>query len=364
MKPLNKFTLILVAFAINFNLSAQIDQLIGGVENKLIKINQNTGSYVNYMTINNFPPGKFINKLSWCAENNCFYTLATQSGTIDNKVSIINANGNYVLKGTVTIAGGTVYHIENIFYDALSNSIYAAASLNGTMNTSDYESESLIKIDTATMQATLVGVAMHSGTSKEPEFDNITIGIDGYLYYTETQGGFNSFNHIYKQDLTFTNPPILVYSESINTSVGDITIRNNYLYFVANRELRKINLSNYFHSTVGTIFTSIDFNGSQMYGLDWKNSYVASTEELANSETHEIIAFPNPTNGTLNFDSKNQLIEKIEIYDLNGRLLLQKELNKINPSIEILELNNGFYFIKSYLSNGKIADNRVEILRN
>lgn len=354
---------ILFTFFSTLKLSAQVDTLIGAVGNQLIKINQTDGTYSNYMTINSFPSGKFINKLSWCNENQCFYVLASQSGSIDNQVSIIRSNGDYMLKGSVTIAQGTVYHIEKILYDARTNSLFASASLNGTTSDGDYESESLVKIDTATLQATVVGVAMHTGTIREAEFDNMAIGEDGFLYYSETQGPVNPFMRFYKQDLDFANPPILLYSEPLYVGAGDMTIRDNAIYFVANRQLRKIDLASNSHSVVGTVFSPSEFNGSQIYGLDWTKNYVAGILENANNSSIDIKLFPNPTTGILTFDTQNELIEKVEIFSLQGELVFQKIINEMNPAIQLKELSNGVYLVKTLMLNGSISEERIELVQ-
>lgn len=361
---LRKIFQILFTILCNLNITAQVDTLIGGVENKLIKISQNNGSHVNYMTINNFPAGKFINKLTWCAENNCFYTLANQLGTLDNKLSIISANGNYILKGTVTFAGGTVYHLENISFDPITKNLYAAASLNGSISNSDYHSESLIKIDTTTLQATLVGVALHQGTVKEAEFDNIDIGSDGFLYYTETQTSSNVFFNIYKQNLNFSSLPTLIYSEPANISVGDITERNNIIYFVSDRKLRKIDLSNNSHSYIGNIFTPNNFNGNQMYALDWipgdnSNTGNGNGNNIGNSNNIGDIIIPNiftPNSDGINdlFSPINISNNKFEIYILNRWGNLMTILNETNKSWDGKDASEGTYFYILKIKNTEI----------
>lgn len=64
-------------------------------------------------------------------------------------------------------------------------------------------------------------------------------------------------------------------------------------------------------------------------------------------ESLEISLFPNPTSGLISFNTVSK-IDKIEIYDLNGRKVIE---NKNTGSINVEQLQNGFYFAKAYFQN-------------
>ena len=57
-------------------------------------------------------------------------------------------------------------------------------------------------------------------------------------------------------------------------------------------------------------------------------------------------AHPNPTSQTVHLNIEGDLVDKkVQVYDLNGRLLLQKKLK--NPWLDISGLPTGVYLIKS-----------------
>lgn len=67
-----------------------------------------------------------------------------------------------------------------------------------------------------------------------------------------------------------------------------------------------------------------------------------SLQALSNNYT----LLPNPANSLITITSRNQeQIQSISIYDTAGRLCTKIQLNQSNPSINISNLSNGFYFI-------------------
>ena len=64
-------------------------------------------------------------------------------------------------------------------------------------------------------------------------------------------------------------------------------------------------------------------------------------------EATKVSIYPNPTSSTLTISSKKN-INTILIYDLNGRLLTQKQLNTYRPTYEldVKNLSSGFYFLE------------------
>ncbi|RXR34772.1 T9SS type A sorting domain-containing protein [Flavobacterium piscinae] len=75
--------------------------------------------------------------------------------------------------------------------------------------------------------------------------------------------------------------------------------------------------------------------------------------------------YPNPAKNSINFENTSEvIIDKIEIFDVNGKLV--ESYNNYNKSyllnkIEISDLNSGFYFLKIYVEN-KIIDKKIQII--
>ncbi len=86
---------------------------------------------------------------------------------------------------------------------------------------------------------------------------------------------------------------------------------------------------------------------------------VIRVEELSNNSINisnqtELKLYPNPSNGILNIEIENELLnKKFEIYNQFGQLVLSSELNDNLKSLNVSNFSNGFYILK--VENTEIA---------
>jgi hypothetical protein len=83
-------------------------------------------------------------------------------------------------------------------------------------------------------------------------------------------------------------------------------------------------------------------------------------DNLSNIEflsTSNISIYPNPTQNFVNISSENN-IQKIELYDVNGRILYVSEQKRDKISLE--NFSNGIYFLKIQLDNGDIVSQKIQ----
>lgn len=75
----------------------------------------------------------------------------------------------------------------------------------------------------------------------------------------------------------------------------------------------------------------------------------------------KLILYPNPTKGILHFENNFNDYLKIDIYNEQGGLILQKRIEKEDSKIDISSLSNGIYFLKTnqdgYNYSSKIIKN-------
>jgi len=75
----------------------------------------------------------------------------------------------------------------------------------------------------------------------------------------------------------------------------------------------------------------------------------------------KLILYPNPTKGILHFENNFNDYLKIDIYNEQGGLILQKRIEKEDSKIDISSLSNGIYFLKTnqdgYNHSSKIIKN-------
>jgi hypothetical protein len=78
----------------------------------------------------------------------------------------------------------------------------------------------------------------------------------------------------------------------------------------------------------------------------------------------KLIVYPNPTTGELKFESGKLKVNNIEIYDVYGRILLQKSLSTFNSQlstkINISALPAGIYFLRINTEKGMVTKKVVK----
>jgi len=65
---------------------------------------------------------------------------------------------------------------------------------------------------------------------------------------------------------------------------------------------------------------------------------------------NNVLVYPNPAESLLNVHSK-EIVEKIELYDVQGRLVLIKIINQEQFSVDVSNLSRGTYLLKSITHN-------------
>ena len=70
---------------------------------------------------------------------------------------------------------------------------------------------------------------------------------------------------------------------------------------------------------------------------------------------------PNPakTEITVSIGNSKVSIERVELYDIFGKMLLQQNFNKSQGVVSINSYSDGIYVMKVYLSNGKVENRKV-----
>lgn len=98
------------------------------------------------------------------------------------------------------------------------------------------------------------------------------------------------------------------------------------------------------------------------YDFNWLRELDA-VGNLAFDTTNGIIVFPNPSNDFITIKSEISDIKRIQIFSLQGQLLINQEVNKANAAnIDVSKLNSGVYLVKTILKNSAI--NYCKILVN
>ncbi|HRG19350.1 MAG TPA: T9SS type A sorting domain-containing protein, partial [Flavobacterium lutivivi] len=92
------------------------------------------------------------------------------------------------------------------------------------------------------------------------------------------------------------------------------------------------------------------------------NDAITTYQVLSNPIEHfdnSIKVYPNPAKSVININSES-IIEEIELYDIQGRILERHHDNSKNIALDISDRENGIYFIKIKGENGSKAEKLVK----
>lgn len=90
--------------------------------------------------------------------------------------------------------------------------------------------------------------------------------------------------------------------------------------------------------------------GNRPFRFDNVSIVEDPTASVTDLEKFNFSFYPNPVNDILNLSAATN-IDSIEIYSFLGQLVDKRELNLSNAEINISNLNNGIYFIKTKIDN-------------
>ncbi len=242
------------------------DSLVVLANNQLYKVNKNNGGVSPYVNIINFP-GLDPFSLDWSESQNCYYGIEVALG---NSLFKISETGLYSTLGSVNVPGHTISVMEGIAFNPQNNQLYISASLNGGPSQGDYCSETLIQVNLATMQGQIIGIFSHATTNAlESEADAIEFDEQGGLFYFDCS--VNSDSRIFKQDLSFLNPPVLL-CQAPYYSMADLTVKDNEIFIARGSGtyiVNKCSVNGGSLQTVNLAPNSI-FNGTHLRGITWK----------------------------------------------------------------------------------------------
>lgn len=172
-----------------------------------------------------------------------------------------------------------------------------------------------------------------------------------------TAGNYDNKFYVYidwNQDGTF-DPTSETYEVTtlLNNSTGvdgksvtrDITVPTTALSGNTRMRIKKIYYDDTDYAdpcTAGTYYGQ-----AEDYTVNVTNSLVTQEVSLKN----EVKLFPNPTSNNLTITSIEK-INKIEIIDLTGKTILNKNINNSSTTIDVSSLTSGNYILKTVTTNG------------
>ncbi|WP_341903744.1 gliding motility-associated C-terminal domain-containing protein [Fluviicola taffensis] len=244
------------------------DSLILLSNQKLYKVNKNDGGVSLYLNITN-APGFDPFSLEWSESQNCYFGIEIPLG---NSIFQISETGVYTTLGPVNVPGHTISTMEGIAFNPQNNQLYVSVSLNGGPSDGDYCSESLVQVNLATMQGQIIGIFSHPTTNAlESEADAIDFDEQGMLFYFDCS--VNSDSRVFKQNLNFMNPPVLV-CQAPYYSMADLTVKDNEVFIARGSGTYIVNKCSVNGGPLQTVNLAPNsvFSGNHLRGITWKPS--------------------------------------------------------------------------------------------
>lgn len=145
---------------------------------------------------------------------------------------------------------------------------------------------------------------------------------------------------------------LLIDSEDIEDSfTGTITIPTDAVKGIA--RMRVIfNIYSIRNACRGSIFEDGEAEDYCITIVD----EIVSNDEVLNAS--EISIYPNPTNGYVNIESGDELIESVAVYDINGKILFEQTGHQ--SMIDIADFATGMYIVKITSDQSTLVENLVK----
>jgi len=212
-------------------LISQDYELLGLIDNKIVKIDEQTGETSLKIEIKDLPNNTVISDLVYHEKKNIFYTIANP--TNQPYIASISTSGEFQIRKQFDRESEIFYNIEAISLH--DDEIYFSASLNGGRNESDFYAESLLKIN----KQNEVEFLSEINTEKPfPDIDAFHVNEDRIFIFDgapESQN-FLEFYELEFDNLNALSSPTNLYSSSY-IPIADFCFYQNQLLFVAEKEL-------------------------------------------------------------------------------------------------------------------------------
>ncbi len=167
-------------------------------------------------------------------------------------------------------------------------------------------------------------------------------------------------NWLSKVDDTYSNMLNLkslynkdVMMVEVGFSNGRPDISQQFLIYMIEKTRQAEGLGVFYWEPIGHgDFTSYskgawDADGSPSIAMDaFLNETTLDTEDVQITNSNLFKIYPNPSSKTITIHSKNQVLNTLKMFDINGRLLINISANSLSKTINISDLDHGIYILQ------------------
>tara|TARA_B100000508_G_scaffold140085_1_gene139931 strand:- start:12633 stop:14204 length:1572 start_codon:yes stop_codon:yes gene_type:complete len=173
---------------------------------------------------------------------------------------------------------------------------------------------------------------------------------DGNTYsssgtYTQTLQNVSGCDSVATLDLTIDVAPVMSISSSNNVDLSAVGTADSLAWIDCDNQVNSLSDEVDFTPAQNGNYAVIGINDNGC--RDTSDCFSVTTVSLNEESKYSILIYPNPASDFINVNVENA-IDRIEIRDLSGRLIISTTDSKI----DISELSNGTYVIKAITMNG------------
>ena len=248
--------------SLSFSIAGQGFDLLGIVDDQLIKINSSTNA-IEVVGNLNPSPAQLVRFLTYVEEDCLFYGIMNSS--INPILISIDIDLNFTVIGDLTIPGGPLYFSEGLSFNTTDNTLYASVSLNGSIASNDYFTETIVEVNRFTAVCSYKTEII--GNVASPDIDRMTF-CDNILYFYDGDPGSNwgKFFELDFSTLGVTSQAVVLTTVAY-LPVKDLECFNGNIYFSIGRDLSFLNTASNNITNVGNLFTASEFGGEEITGL-------------------------------------------------------------------------------------------------
>ena len=81
---------------------------------------------------------------------------------------------------------------------------------------------------------------------------------------------------------------------------------------------------------------------------------------VSDYDLNSVVVYPNPTDGQFRIENSEMTIERVEVYDVYGKLLNVVEVNDTQVAMNISSYAAGTYFVRVYTESGMVTKRIVK----
>lgn len=123
------------------------------------------------------------------------------------------------------------------------------------------------------------------------------------------------------------------------------------------------NASNFLRYEINGTWFESSVNGSLLIRPHFSDLDLLGAKEVNNTQNtdNQIFIYPNPTKDLVNINFNDKILERVDVYDLNGRII--KSIRGNAKTIDVAAIPNGFYLLQAFGRDGSVGSGKLIIQR-